>query len=120
MDVVYIGLFLHLFDWDGQRKACERIVRLLKPEKGVLVLGQQVGSLVACNVKFEGGRTVTRHDLASFERLWKEVGEATGMEWVVRAELDGGLGIEDGKRECGITRRQGDWSLRSGEPREGR
>ena len=96
--MVYIGLFLHLFDWDGQRQACERIVGLLKPEKGVLVLGQQVGSLVACDVKFEGSRTITRHDLGSFERLWREVGERTGTEWVVRAQLDGGLGVENGKR----------------------
>ncbi|PVH83670.1 hypothetical protein DL98DRAFT_512858 [Cadophora sp. DSE1049] len=98
LDVVYIGLFLHLFDWEGQRKACERIVGLLKPEKRVLILGQQVGSLVACDVKFEGDKKVTRHDLASFERLWKEVGEVTGTEWVVWAELDGGLGVGNGKR----------------------
>jgi ubiquinone/menaquinone biosynthesis C-methylase UbiE len=98
MNIVYIGLFLHLFDWEGQRKALERIVRLLKPEKGVLVLGQQVGSLVACDVKFEGEKNVIRHDLASFEKLWKEVGERTGTEWVIQAKLDEGLGIGNGKR----------------------
>ncbi|KAH6722067.1 hypothetical protein BKA61DRAFT_701140 [Leptodontidium sp. MPI-SDFR-AT-0119] len=98
MSVVYIGLLLHLFDWEGQRKACERIVGFLKPEKGVLVLGQQVGSLVACDVMSGGERKVTRHDLASFEKLWKEVGERTGSQWEVRANLDEGLGVGDGTR----------------------
>lgn len=98
MSVVYIGLLLHLFDWEGQRKACERIVGFLKPEKGVLVLGQQVGCLVACDVMSGGERKVTRHDLASFEKLWKEVGERTGSQWEVRANLDEGLGVGDGTR----------------------
>ncbi|KAK0100925.1 hypothetical protein ONS95_007367 [Cadophora gregata] len=98
LDVVHVGLFLHLFGWEGQRKACERIVGLLKPEKGVLILGQQVGCLMACDVKFEGERKVTRHDLVSFDRLWDEVGKATGTEWLVRAKLDEGLGVGDGKR----------------------
>ena len=46
LDAIHIGLFLHLFDWNGQKKACETIVGLLKNEPGVLVLGQQVGSLM--------------------------------------------------------------------------
>lgn len=34
MDFIQIGLFLHLFDLEGQVKACQMIVSLMKPEKG--------------------------------------------------------------------------------------
>jgi len=72
MDIVHIGLFLHLFDLDGQRKICERIVRLLKNEKGVLVLGTQVGSTKPKDVPFGVAKNVFRHDETTFEKLWKE------------------------------------------------
>ncbi|PVH89870.1 hypothetical protein DL98DRAFT_601378 [Cadophora sp. DSE1049] len=97
MNVVNIGLFLHQFDWNGQCKACERIVALLKPEKGVLVIGQQVGSLVQSDVVFRGGKNVTRQSEESFRRLWEEVGERTGSEWVVKARLDEGFGENVGE-----------------------
>lgn len=65
---------------------------LLKPEKGALVVGQQVGGLVQGDVVFRGGKNVTRHNEGSFRKLWEEVGESTGSGWVVRARLDEGLG----------------------------
>jgi SAM-dependent methyltransferase len=98
IDVIHVGLFLHLFDWDGQKKACETIVGLLKAEKGVLVLGQQVGSLVPGQVPRSSGSQMYKHDATTFAKLWKEVGEATGTEWEVRAALDAGLGIGQQKR----------------------
>lgn len=90
--VVSVGLLLHQFDRDGQRKACERIVALLKPAKGVLVIGQQVGSVVQSDVIFRGEKKVTRHNEEGFRRLWQEVGERTGSKWEIRATLDEGLG----------------------------
>jgi hypothetical protein len=98
MDIVYIGLFLHLFDLEEQQKICERIARLLKKKKGALVLGTQVGSTMPKEVPFGTARKVFRHDEKSFERLWKEVGEITDSEWKVKATLDGGLGIGAKKR----------------------
>jgi hypothetical protein len=92
MDIVYIGLFLHLFDLDGQRNICERIVKLLRNEKGVLVLGTQVGSTKPKDVPFGEAKKVFRHDEKSFEKLWKEVGEKTDTEWKVTASMDRGLG----------------------------
>ncbi|PMD65783.1 uncharacterized protein K444DRAFT_517640 [Hyaloscypha bicolor E] len=98
MDIVHIGLFLHLFDLDGQREICERIVRLLKNEKGVLVLGTQVGSTKPKDVPFGAAKNVFRHDETTFEKLWKEVGEKTGSAWKVKAWMDGGLGAGSKKR----------------------
>lgn len=99
VDVIHVGLFLHLFDWEGQKKACEAIIGLLKNEKGVLVLGQQVGSLTPGQVPKSSGSSMFKHDASTFEKLWKEVGEATGTEWEVRASLDSGLGIQQQQRK---------------------
>lgn len=98
MDVVYLGLFLHLFDLEGQRKICERIVRLMKNEKGALVLGTQLGSIKPKEVPFGTAKKVFRHDEKSFEALWKVVGDMTGSEWKVNATMDGGLGVGTEKR----------------------
>lgn len=99
MDFVHIGLFLHLFDWEGQKRACEAIVGLLKNDKGVLVIGQQVGSLSPGQVPKSSGSDMFKHDAASFGKLWEEVGAATGTRWEVRARLDAGLGIKQQKRK---------------------
>lgn len=99
IDIIHIGLFLHLFDWEGQKTACEVIVKLLKDRIGVLVLGQQVGSLTPGQVPKGSGSSMFKHDAATFEKMWVEVGEATGTKWEVRARLDAGLGIEQHKRK---------------------
>ena len=99
LDVVHASLFLHLFDWEGQKKACEVIIGLLKSEPGVLVLGQQVGSLTPGQVPKSSGSRMFKHDATTFEKMWKEVGEATGTEWQVTAALDAGLGIENRVRK---------------------
>jgi hypothetical protein len=98
MNIVHIGLFLHLFNLDEQRKICERIVKLLKNEKGVLVLGTQVGNTKPKDVPFGAAKKVFRHDEKSFEELWKEVGEKTDTEWKVKTKMDLGLGAGSKKR----------------------
>lgn len=98
MDFVQIGHFLHLFDLEGQTKASERIVALMKPEKGVLILGQQLGSLEAGPIDSRSGSKMYKHNIESFEKMWKEVGKKTGSEWKVSASMDTGLGIGENKR----------------------
>jgi hypothetical protein len=89
---------LHIWDLEGQTKACERVVELLKDEKGVMVVGQSVGSLVGKEQPARG-RMIYKHDADTFAQMWEEVGRRTGTEWVVRARLDEGLGIDRRKRE---------------------
>ncbi|KUJ18444.1 uncharacterized protein LY89DRAFT_668588 [Mollisia scopiformis] len=98
MDMIHVGLFLHLFDWEGQRKACERMVSLLKKQEGVMVLGHQLGNLQPKDVPFGAAQKVFRHDEQTFERLWMEVGENTGSTWDVKVTLDRGMGIAENKR----------------------
>ncbi|KAH8697260.1 hypothetical protein BGW36DRAFT_427226 [Talaromyces proteolyticus] len=102
VDVAYLGLFLHLFDWDEQKRACQNIVRLMKNEPGVVILGQQIGSVTGHQLpKAIGTSPIYKHDPPSFEKLWKEVGEATGTEWKVTADLDFGLGAANFKDKWG-------------------
>lgn len=98
IDIIHIGLFLHLWDWDLQLRACEAIVGILKQEKGVRVLGQQMATIEPGPVK-NGQKTLYKHDDKSFKKLWEEVGEKTGTKWMVTATLDQGLGIGQGKRK---------------------
>jgi SAM-dependent methyltransferase len=98
MDIVQVGLFLHLFDLEGQTAACKKIVRLLKQEKGVLVTGQQVGATEPVQMPRGSGSKMYKHNAESFEKMWRDVGEQTGTQWKVTASLDAGLGIEEKKR----------------------
>jgi SAM-dependent methyltransferase len=98
MDIIQVSLFLHLFDLEGQTKACEKLVRILRQEKGVLVTGQQVGSTVPMQLPPETGSQMYKQNVESFEKMWEEVGRRTGTEWKVTAHLDAGLGIEQNKR----------------------
>lgn len=97
VDVVHASMFLHCFDRPTQLRACRRIVRLLKPQPGVMVVGKSGG--VAATGK--GGReevakgplgslggvvrTTFLHDVDSFKALWDDVGRETSTSWEVEA-----------------------------------
>jgi hypothetical protein len=89
IDIIYAGSFLHLFDYAGQSKVCERIVRLLKPVKGSVVAGRQVGYVVAGERVHRTNyrEKMFRHNEESFKKMWEEVGEKTGSKWKVEVEL---------------------------------
>ncbi|KAL8719434.1 MAG: hypothetical protein Q9225_003557 [Loekoesia sp. 1 TL-2023] len=89
MDVVYLGLFLHHFDFETCVKVCVRISKLLKPQPGSLVMGVQVGSLVGDTkpIPIPSGGILWRHDVESFQRVWEEVGAITGTKWKVEGRL---------------------------------
>ncbi|KAL8786519.1 MAG: hypothetical protein Q9213_002746 [Squamulea squamosa] len=46
-DVINIIMFLHVYDWDTQGRACRRILQLLLHAKGSMVIGAQTGSTEA-------------------------------------------------------------------------
>jgi SAM-dependent methyltransferase len=98
VDIIHIGLFLHLWNWEWQLKACLAIVDILKQKKGATVLGQQMASIEPGAVKY-GKKELYKHDVRTFERLWKEVGEKTGTKWEVTASMDKGLGVDKGERK---------------------
>lgn len=89
VDVIHAGSFFHLFDWDNQVEVGKKVVELLRPQKGSLLLGRQTGTIKpgASQYKINKGREIYRHDSATFKRLWEEIGGITGTSWEVEAKL---------------------------------
>lgn len=83
---------MHLFDLPGQQLGAERIVVLLKPAKGAMALGRQVGNVVVGEMsrKTAEGKGMYRHNEESFRKMWEEVGKKTGRKWKVETALDMG------------------------------
>ena len=108
MDVVYMGLFLHHFDFETCVQVCVRVTKLLKPKPGSLAMGVQVGSLVADlkPIPIPSGGVLFRQDIPTFERVWEEVGKLTGTKWKVEARLEKGKGFGE-KWQIEGTRRLG-------------
>ncbi|KAL1592849.1 hypothetical protein SLS60_011266 [Paraconiothyrium brasiliense] len=90
IDIVHAASFLHLFDEEGQHKACRRIVKLLKGKAGSLFIGRQIGNVDAgVHVgSIDSSRKRFRHNSQTFEEMWKKVGEETGTKWKVDAYLE--------------------------------
>ncbi|KAG6360453.1 hypothetical protein INS49_011515 [Diaporthe citri] len=105
VDILHLGMVLHLFGWDKQRELLENCVKLLGPAPaGPLILGQAVGD-VEGGVK-PGGYIFT-HNVETFNKMWSEISERTGIEFECRATLDKGLGIAESRRGWdGVTRRR--------------
>ena len=90
IDIIHAGSFFHLFDWNQQVQVAKRMVEILRPRAGSLVLGRQVGNMTAGEFLHRTNEkgTMYRHNEQSLERMWKEVGEVTRTEWKVKARLD--------------------------------
>lgn len=100
--VVQLGMVLHLFTWEESIRAFTNAIALLRDEPGVLVVGIATGNVdgVETRTLVPGGgqRATWKHNVETFERLVRDVEGVTGTRWEVRAWLDEGLGVKDGKR----------------------
>jgi SAM-dependent methyltransferase len=91
-DIIWTAMVYHLWDYKTQLTASIATVKLLKPVPGSVLVGWQLGATPAVEVARnltddrKDHRTMYRHDEKSFERLWGEVGEATGTRWNVVAK----------------------------------
>lgn len=86
-DVVYIGSFLHLWEWKRQAEAVKVIMGLTRP--GALVVGCQLGRSKGMEVTTgwkNGGETYFMHDAETVQRLWDEAGESNCMDWELNAK----------------------------------
>ncbi|KAF2470122.1 uncharacterized protein BDR25DRAFT_304076 [Lindgomyces ingoldianus] len=90
IDIVHAASFFHLFDWPEQVQIAKRLVTILKAKPGSLVVGRQIGHTDSGELarQIESSKSRFRHNEASFARMWKEVGEATGTDWLVDAHLE--------------------------------
>lgn len=104
LDVVQLGMILHLFTRDEQITAFKRAITLLKPEKdgqacarGTMIIGQAGGNVAGIETPSWGKMTL-KHNEETFQKLVDDISAQTGTRWDVKAELDYGLSTLDGKR----------------------
>jgi SAM-dependent methyltransferase len=87
VDIIGSSSFFHLFDWEQQKQVAHRCAKLLKPQKGSMIVGRQVGSRepgIRVRPNERGSRY--RHDAKTWRKFWAEVGEEVGMQFHVEAE----------------------------------
>lgn len=87
-DIVYVGSFMHLWDWAAQVEAGKAMVRLSRP--GTLVVGCQMGLVQGTLLRTgwkNDTKTIYYHDAESIKNLWAEVAETTGTTWETTATL---------------------------------
>ncbi|KAK3322624.1 hypothetical protein B0H66DRAFT_554854 [Apodospora peruviana] len=86
IDIVYVGAVFHLFSLQEQEMMAVRLVQLLAPRAGSLIIGRQSGSEEAGEFSRAGdknGKSHFRHNPQSWRELWDRVGERTGSKWHV-------------------------------------
>lgn len=90
VDIIYAASFFHLFNWEDQVGMTERVVRLLTPVEGSLILGRQRGNVNSGEYEHRTNSKATmfRHNEESWKEMWKQVGKATGSLWDVKVWLE--------------------------------
>lgn len=92
IDVLQASMFLHCFDMPTQMRACKRIIALLRPVPGSMILGRSGGVCAGAREEQVQGplgglgatkRTNYLHDVASFKMMWDDVGRQTGTRWAI-------------------------------------
>jgi hypothetical protein len=99
-DIIYAAAFFPLFDWDRQVEVARRLVALLRPCKGSLIVGTQNGNIdPAAGTNKELIGKMFQHDEASFRKLWAQVASETATQWSVNVEhVEDQFEVEGGSR----------------------
>lgn len=94
-DVISIVMFLHIFDWTTQIRACKRILKLLSRRPGSVVIGAQTGStkpgeqVLKPPFVAEGEhKSVFRQSAETFTEMWKIVEQDEGVRLEVEVVYD--------------------------------
>lgn len=86
IDIISLEHMLHMWSWKDQITAAKKVYAFTRP--GSMIVGSQVGNV---NAKEVVSKVIQmpqwRHDPASFERLWNQVGAETGTHWNCQAWL---------------------------------
>lgn len=87
VDVMHCSAFFHLFPLEEQVASAKQLARLIK--KGGVIVGRQVGSVKPGDVPaIQEGSFSYRHDVETFDAMWREVGQATQTRWKVEGTMD--------------------------------
>ena len=107
IDIVYAASFFHLFEWEDQVRAAVKVAGILRPAKGSLVFGHQMGYIKAGSRKMAAAPNGScyLHDVESWKRLWEEVEKDVGMKFEVQAALEADGPVADSMRRPDADRR---------------
>ncbi|CAK4029266.1 Hypothetical predicted protein [Lecanosticta acicola] len=97
-DIVNASAILHLFPWKQQVQLASLIARFTRGNASIV--GRMTGSTVPAEYPaLHAGATGWRHDVASLQRLFDEVGKVTDTKWKASGTLDleGCFPVPDGK-----------------------
>ena len=88
-DMIYAGSFFHLWGYDDQVKVSKAVAALLRPQKGSMILGRQVGAIQGIEVEDGNGGNgkMYRHSVESLQKMWKDIGDDIGVTFKVDASL---------------------------------
>ncbi|KAI0894094.1 hypothetical protein F4806DRAFT_130460 [Annulohypoxylon nitens] len=87
VDVMHCSAFFHLFPLEEQVAAAKQLAGLIK--KGGVIVGRQIGSVKPGDVPaIQEGSFSYRHDVETFDAMWREVGQATQTRWKVEGTMD--------------------------------
>lgn len=88
VDMLHVGMVLHLWDLETQTRFCEALVQqYARPEPGTLVFGHSAGRVEAAEWPNPLGKVMFKQNPDSFAAMWDEVSRRTGTRWKVDAWL---------------------------------
>lgn len=88
VDIVHTSAFFHLFNLEDQLQIAKRVINLVRPRPGSLVIGRQVGNINPSSIaRRSGSGTRYRHDDASWIKMWEQASQETGTSWKIEATL---------------------------------
>lgn len=88
--MIFAGSFFHLWGYEDQVKVSKLVAALLRPRKGSMIVGRQVGTVNG----FQPGHApntmgqMFQHNVESFKEMWKDIGEDIGVTFAVDAKLE--------------------------------
>jgi SAM-dependent methyltransferase len=86
IDMVYAGSFFHLWGYEKQVEVSKAVVALLRQQPGSMILGRQVGATEPLE-KIGPTGTMYQHNVESFKKMWKDIGDDLGIKFNVEAKL---------------------------------
>lgn len=86
LDMIYAGSFFHLWGIKQQKEVSKVVANLLRPRPGSMIVGRQVGAVTAFE-RVSATGNMFQHNVESFQKMWKEIGDELGVTFVVTATL---------------------------------
>jgi hypothetical protein len=84
LDIIHASNFFHLWKRDRQVEAAKRMVKLLNPRPGSLLVGTHTGCRPGKTFDFEGRNMVLfLQSPESWKQMWDQVSRETGIRFAV-------------------------------------